>query len=311
MAEALFGPPPPFDPHSDPETVGNRWAKYVKRLEYYMTLHGVTTNPKRKAAIQYCMGEATEMIYETLKEDADRFEEVVSKLTAYFKPRTNVQYAVYKFRDARQDSGETVDKYVTRLRILAKDCEFQDVDNEILSQVIQCCESKKLRRWSLCEVTLTLKSFLDKGRAYELSEAQAKGMEGFKSEPKEEANRVQHKFGKQGKYKQTSQTSYNKQPSTGTCSSCGGKNHKSRSNCPAFGKTCHICEKPNHYARCCRSKVKPNIVLKVLQVVINTNRRRTTRHTVNQVIASRRIKSDVKTMIVSLIHRMILSLHSH
>lgn len=43
-------------------------------------------------------------------------------------------------------------------------------------------------------------------------------------------------------------------PHRNTCSKCASS-HKMKE-CPAYGKTCHTCGKPNHFAKCCRQKGK-------------------------------------------------------
>ena len=63
--------------------------------------------------------------------------------------------------------------YVTKLKKLAKFCDFQNLDRELKSQIIQNCRSTKLRTQSLENRDWTLKQVLDKGRAMELSEHQA------------------------------------------------------------------------------------------------------------------------------------------
>ena len=55
-----------------------------------------------------------------------------------------------------------------------------------------------------------------------------------------------NKFNGNGK-KSTERTNYSKD-----CPKCGTK-HEPRS-CPAFGKTCNSCKKPNHFAKVCRAK---------------------------------------------------------
>ena len=81
------------------------------------------------------------------------------------------------FRQARQQPQETLDQFATRLRQLASSCEFASFDTEIKSQIILSCSSSRLRRRALREPTITLKAFLDLGRAMELSETQASGIE--------------------------------------------------------------------------------------------------------------------------------------
>ena len=61
--------------------------------------------------------------------DAD-YDKARDKLTAYFEPQKNQRYEVYKFRQTRQEEGETLDKFHTRLRNLSSNCEFTNPDFE-------------------------------------------------------------------------------------------------------------------------------------------------------------------------------------
>ena len=70
-----------------------------------------------------------------------------------------------------------MDGYCTRVRHLAEYCEFQDNDREIKSQIIQGCESARLRGRALREPDMTLKTLLDTARAMEIAQLQAPGME--------------------------------------------------------------------------------------------------------------------------------------
>ena len=101
----------------------------------------------------------------------------MERLTKHFTPQRNIQYEIYLFRQARQQPQETLDQFATGLRQFASYCEFAAVDKEIKSQIILSCFSFRLRRRALGEPTITLKSLLDLGRAMELSETQASGIE--------------------------------------------------------------------------------------------------------------------------------------
>ena len=76
-------------------------------------------------------------IYDTLKVDEDDYTAVKFKLSAHLKPVKLNQYRVYEFRKSEQLASETLDSFLTRLRTLAKYCEFTNIDNEILSQITQ------------------------------------------------------------------------------------------------------------------------------------------------------------------------------
>lgn len=96
------------------------------------------------------------------------------KLEDHFNPQKNVEFEIYKFRHAKQNSEETMAGYCTRLRHLAEYCEFQDNDREINSQIIQGCESARLSRRALREQYMTL---LDTVRVMEIAQLQATGMQ--------------------------------------------------------------------------------------------------------------------------------------
>ena len=66
-----------------------------------------------------------------------------------------------------------MDSYHTRLRQLAKTCEFSNIDKEIKEHLILTCSSNSLRRLALRE-NLTLDALLKLGKALELSEEQAR-----------------------------------------------------------------------------------------------------------------------------------------
>ena len=69
-----------------------------------------------------------------------------------------------------------MDSYHTRLRQLAKTCEFTDVDKEIKEHIVLTCTSSSLRRRALRE-NFSLEALLKHGRALELSDKQAKDVE--------------------------------------------------------------------------------------------------------------------------------------
>ena len=77
-------------------------------------------------------------------------------LSDYFRPSKNLPYQRHLFRQAKQSEGESVAQYVTRLRQLAKDCDYgNNVNDFIRDQVIDKCTSEKLRTRLLAEKDLT------------------------------------------------------------------------------------------------------------------------------------------------------------
>ena len=114
---------------------------------------GITEDKQKRALLLHYGGPEVDEIFDTLQdvgEDKD-YKKVVEKLTAHFSPQVNVTYEVYNFRQAKQKDGETLDSFHTRLRSLAKTCDFINADKEIKQQIILNCQSNSLRRKALRE----------------------------------------------------------------------------------------------------------------------------------------------------------------
>ena len=94
-------------------------------------------------------GESVQDIFDTFSDEAASTSYVQAKsvVTAHFTPKNNVPYNRHMFHRESQLDGETVGKYVTRLRQLAVSCEFGDnVQEYIRDQVIDRCYLESLRR---------------------------------------------------------------------------------------------------------------------------------------------------------------------
>ena len=200
------------------------------------------------------IGEAAYDIFDTLPEtgEANDYKMAIEKLSAHFTPNKNIDYEVYLFRQEKQRSGETLDQYTTRLRKLASTCEFTNLGKQLKSQIILGCLSSRLRRRALRESALSLDQLLDIGRAMEISEKQASSIE--KTAEREEffeVNRTERET-RQGRQGQRKRDTFNMNSSR-KCFNCGNDYPHIDGTCPAKGKTCRLCQKMNHFGRCCRS----------------------------------------------------------
>ena len=150
----------PFDIHAD-DAIAQRWRKWIKRLENLFVAAAISDKKRQRALLLYYAGEEVSEISDTLPDTGDDFETAKTKLNAY----------------AKQNPGETMNSYHSRLRQLATTCEFTDVDKEVKSQIIQSCTSQRLRRKALRDSTMTLEALLAEARALEFSEQQATDIE--------------------------------------------------------------------------------------------------------------------------------------
>ncbi|XP_064639559.1 uncharacterized protein K02A2.6-like [Lineus longissimus] len=266
-----------FDPHTDPTAIGPRWERWLARFERLFVGIGLTDPTRKRALLLHYAGPDVDEIFDTLTEtgDDDDYNTAKAKLTAHFLPKKNVAFEVYNFRQCTQAKDETLDAYHTRLRKLAKTCDFANVDREICAQIITGTNSHQLRRKALRE-DMNLTKILDTGRAFELSEHQATKLEESQhqtvnkirakdksqgkgsqrqSRPKQKTRRFQSQSKPdQDRRRDGRDTRPQQQHNDQNCGKCGGRPHKVSSNCPANGQECHRCKKIGHFGRMCRSK---------------------------------------------------------
>lgn len=136
----------------------------------------------------------------------------------------------------------------TRLQLLARKCEFANIDLEIKRQIIQGTNSLRLRRKAI-EQNLDLENLLKSARAMETAEEQTSEIE------KQQTHAVG--YGQSQASDDRPKESSNRQPKgdsrNTTCGLCGGS-YPHQGNCPAQGKQCLNCGKMNHFSKVCGSK---------------------------------------------------------
>ena len=67
-----------------------------------------------------------------------------SKFASHLQPKINSIFSRYKFYSQKQDS-DTIDQFVTRLRLIAKECNFKDADEMIRDRIVFGTNSSKIR----------------------------------------------------------------------------------------------------------------------------------------------------------------------
>ena len=185
---------------------------------------------------------------------------LIRYFTDYLTPKKNTSYERLKFRNITQNKEGKIDSFHTRLRALAINCDFNDTDSEIFTQILHGCTSSRLWRRALRE-SFTLDQILLEARSQELSEARATDIEqtahshkinavktpadrkhgrggGGHGQPSHTANREgQSNFQQRGRggsfQRGRGNSRLPRQPTT--CHNCGGSFPHSNG-CPAAGK---------------------------------------------------------------------------
>ena len=170
-------PLPEFNPDCEVgSSLAARWRLWLSDFDTFLIASGIHDASRKRALLLYQAGSRVREIFHQLEDvgtDAD-YDQARDKLTAYFEPQKNQRYEVYKFRQTRQEEGETLDKFHTRLRNLSSNCEFTNPDFEIEQQILTGGSSSKIRRRALRDPDYKLKDMLLDGRRDEMSSYQAK-----------------------------------------------------------------------------------------------------------------------------------------
>ena len=233
-------PLPEFNPDIEVgASLAKRWDNWLRDFSMYVTASGITDDTQKRALLLYTAGSRVREVFATLTDtgQADAFGTAKTKLTEYFQPQKNKRYEIYKFRNMKQEDGESFDGFHRRLRTAVTSCEFHNTHFEVEQQVIVGGRSSGIRRKALRDPNYTLKDMLVDGRAKESSTLQSKEIEGnfIKEETVENVTQRKKTFITDKK-----------------CFNCGGEFPHIKQ-CPAKGKQCEICLRFNHFSSCCRS----------------------------------------------------------
>lgn len=144
-----------FECDGEAGSVGARWERWKRSLYIYLKAADVNTSSKKRASLLHWGGQELQEIlfnipggYVTSVEggqDKDVFEVAIKKLDEYFAPKQNKRYERHLFRQMKQEENEKFEKYLVRLRQQALKCQFTDVDDSLIDQIIEKCSSEELR----------------------------------------------------------------------------------------------------------------------------------------------------------------------
>ena len=203
------------------------------------------------------VGEKGRNIYSTWTLTADSkklLKTYYEEFEKYCKPKSNLIFSRFKYRQIVQEPGEPFEQFLTRLKVQIKDCGYDETvkDEMIRDSIVFGVNDISVREKLIREGSdLTLQTCIDIARTYELSNMQLKNMSG-------EDQQV-HSLSKHKKTFKPSKNTASKRESakpkavsTFDCGKCG-TNHGPKE-CPAYGKICLSCKKLNHFAKKCQLK---------------------------------------------------------
>ncbi|XP_063821414.1 uncharacterized protein LOC135071571 [Ostrinia nubilalis] len=221
------------------------WATFRRRFETYIAAYHADAKDAQKIGILlYHGGEYLQDVYDTnMLKTETTIDKILIRLDEYFIPKTNLTYERYKMFTRKQDQEETFEQYVTALKKLSQSCNFGSLRDEIVRDLFICgLRNPVLQRQLLGLSELSLEKAVAICRHHAIVDEQVNQFE---------------KVGEIKVKKEVDIDIIKKKMNNKECQYCGFRHEYGR--CPAYGKTCAICKRKNHFAKKCRSK-KVNIL---------------------------------------------------
>ncbi|XP_030759442.1 uncharacterized protein LOC115884873 [Sitophilus oryzae] len=161
----------------------------------------------------------------------------------------------FNFNNICQKENQSIDSFITELKRQAANCEF------ICSNGLS---NKQIQQRLIRENEMSLTKIQEYCKSIELSQQHIKLL----SPNEENINAVEITF---------------------KCRRCGYKHTKGR--CPAFHKTCVVCNK-GHFAKMCKSKVEDTIPIQSKKNEVEESERQEDRNIKNKI----EVKNDQRTL---------------
>lgn len=212
-------------------------------------------------------------VYETFtfedSTDKDNVDKLIQKFDEYFGVKPNITLARYNFFTRNQEIGESINQYVTALKLLAKNCGFQTLEIELIRDRIVCGIKNAVVRDRLLRTDdLTLDKAIKICQVDEISVDSSRLLEtrsvgqgpahvdavGVRGGGGAARARGRGWRGRRACGAPASANTYRRDlPSGagGNCPRCGGNQCGASNQCPAIFVQCYVCENYGHFARMC------------------------------------------------------------
>ena len=167
---------------------------------------------------------------------------VLEKFSEYCNPRKNITILRHKFFTYRQHEEQNFHDFVTDLKKLSSECQFETLHESLIKDMIVCVTNDdSLRERLLRESELTLSKAISAVHATEETHKYACKI--LKSNETMDL----HKISKHSKSR--SRTSAQTTEKIKKCKFCENSHHRCK--CPVYGKVCHNFNRKNHFKKCC------------------------------------------------------------
>lgn len=275
----------PIRPTIEADSSDNKWVIFKDAWQRYKEMAALRNpNEIRNELRSACSSSVNEMLFNFVGPDALQGateEQLLSFIKSVAVKSIHPEVYRQQFFQMRQGDGETITTFVSRLKSQAMLCNFKRKcdcttahcnttysEDMIKSQVIAGLRDVSHQSKVLTEVSAlpTLQALIERLLTLEST---ARATNHFQPSDSSSTSAIKSdyqksKFHKQATPPSTSAGRNNKskpQP-LNKCKGCGRTRHpEGRRACPAFGKICSNCSKPNHYSTVCFSSPSNNAII--------------------------------------------------
>ncbi|UYV83716.1 K02A2.6-like [Cordylochernes scorpioides] len=251
-------PPAEFVPYNGEK----KWETWREAFEIFSIAADLESMPlvRQRAILKHILGEKTVSIYKTFRvtenEAYPSIKEMLDMFSKHFKPFKNIIQIRNKFFTSVQKEGQGITEFVTELKQLAQECEFEELAESLIrDRFIIGMIDQEVKKKLLEDPQLTLPKAISVATIAESVCVQIASWE--------EKQAMIEKINKNTWEKNRSRVEKAKAgPSIAStrneCKWCGQQHRYG--NCPAYRKTCNACGKLNHFAAVCRTRRIRNLI---------------------------------------------------
>lgn len=254
--------------------ISDKFKQFKEEIDIYFIATKTTKESKeiQLARLKNLLGTDGLKLYNSIKDESvvETVENVMKTLEKHCVPKQNMTMSIHLLFSRKQLPHENFDSFYADLRNLIRCCKFEEQEEKILRALIILGVNNKELQEKLLREDTSFDRVINFCKASELAE---KNVRLVNNKGKTDQNNfevdtvVNSKFTdgqgmsairrfnqQQQQGYNTSQGGYNRQVGkTNNCYRCGGIHHGM---CPAIGRICKKCGKPNHFASVCRNNNK-------------------------------------------------------
>lgn len=244
-------------PLSDTKPMDKTWKMWRQEFIIFLKVSGFAKKSSEEKA--FCLqnqigrvGLEAMVDMELSDEEKEDYDVLLSKFDEYFDPPKRETEERYKFYTRSKKNNETIEAYIADLKEKAKTCNFGDLsDSLIRDMVILDVKDKHLRKILFQEKDLDLPKLTLLYKQFELSTEKMKEVTKKVAAEKLDTK----KTGPEKSDAKPKDSSSEKKPSN-VCWRCG-ISHPPKV-CPAFKATCDKCNERGHFTQRCQNKNQGN-----------------------------------------------------